>query len=135
MCPFHPQLAPVMSSWCKCVEVSSCCAITQVQDRLKIRKRGKGPDVMLGRQSFLNCGAYEGWGAGCDGGDPIDLFRFMVKYGLPDESCFTCAPAPSPPAQCRGLMPRMQPSRPAPAIHLCHCFCRSCTTLDPLSLV
>ena len=67
---------------------------SQVQDRLKIRKRGKGPDVMLGRQSFLNCGAYEGWGAGCDGGDPIDLFRFMVKYGLPDESCFTCAPLP-----------------------------------------
>ncbi|CAK0781499.1 hypothetical protein CVIRNUC_005389 [Coccomyxa viridis] len=63
--------------------------LSMVQDRLKIRKRGKGPDVMLGRQSFLNCGAYEGWGAGCDGGDPIDLFRFMVKYGLPDESCFT----------------------------------------------
>lgn len=83
-----------MSSLCKCGEVSSWCAITQVQDRLKIRKRGKGPDVMLGRQSFLNCGAYEGWGAGCDGGDPIDLFRFMVKYGLPDESCFTCGLAP-----------------------------------------
>ena len=61
----------------------------QVQDRLKIRKKGRGPDVMLGRQTLLNCGAYEGFGAGCDGGDPIDVFRFMSKTGLPDESCGT----------------------------------------------
>lgn len=63
--------------------------LLQVQDRLKIRKKGRGPDTMLGRQTLLNCGAYEGFGAGCDGGDPIDVFRFMSKFGLPDESCAT----------------------------------------------
>ena len=26
-------------------------------------------------------------GAGCDGGDVIDVLRYMTKYGLPDESC------------------------------------------------
>jgi hypothetical protein len=25
--------------------------------------------------------------AGCDGGDPIDVFRYMRHFGLPDESC------------------------------------------------
>jgi hypothetical protein len=63
--------------------------MAQVQDRLKIRKKGRGMDVMLGRQSLLNCAAYEGYGAGCDGGDPIDVFKYMAKFGLPDESCNT----------------------------------------------
>jgi hypothetical protein len=34
---------------------------------------GKGPDVMLARQTLLNCGAFHGFGSGCDGGDPIDV--------------------------------------------------------------
>ena len=46
-----------------------------LQDRLKIRKKGRGPDTMLSRQTLLNCGAYEGMGAGCDGGDVIDVLH------------------------------------------------------------
>ncbi len=42
--------------------------LAQIQDRLKIRKAGRGPDVLLSRQTMLNCGAFEGNGAGCDGG-------------------------------------------------------------------
>lgn len=49
---------------------------------------------MLGRQTMLNCGAYYNMGAGCNGGDVIDVFHFMQKFGLPDESCFSCAPGP-----------------------------------------
>ena len=49
-----------------------------------------GPDTMLSRQTLLNCGAYEGMGAGCDGGDVIDVMHYMQKFGLPDESCMTC---------------------------------------------
>lgn len=60
-----------------------------LQDRLKIRKKGRGPDVMLGRQTLLNCGAYYGMGAGCNGGDVIDVFHYMGRFGLPDESCFS----------------------------------------------
>ena len=44
---------------------------------------------MLGRQTLLNCGAYYGMGAGCNGGDVIDVFHYMDKFGLPDESCLS----------------------------------------------
>lgn len=95
----HQNSSAAWTAWCRaewCLRMPTCtaakgiAALVQVQDRLKIRKRGKGPDVMLGRQSLLNCGAYEGFGAGCMGGDPIDVFKFMAKFGLPDESCYTC---------------------------------------------
>ena len=29
---------------------------------------GRGVDVMLARQSLLNCAAFDGFGGGCDGG-------------------------------------------------------------------
>ncbi|KAL4420347.1 hypothetical protein ABPG77_006154 [Micractinium sp. CCAP 211/92] len=60
---------------------------SMIQDRLKIAKGGIGPDVMLARQVVLNCGAFHGYGQGCDGGDVIDVVRYMKHYGLPDESC------------------------------------------------
>eukprot|EP00887_Chlorella_sp_A99_P000091 scaffold16.g91.t1 len=61
-----------------------------IQDRLKIDKLRAGtvgPDVMLARQALLNCAAFHGYGSGCDGGDVIDVLRYMKAYGLPDESC------------------------------------------------
>ena len=53
----------------------SCFAhgtLSMLNDRLKILKGG-GMDVMLGRQTFLNCAPLLGYSAGCDGGDPIDV--------------------------------------------------------------
>ena len=35
--------------------------VSMIQDRLKIVKNATGPDVMLGRQSLLNCAAFHGW--------------------------------------------------------------------------
>lgn len=61
--------------------------LSMIQDRLKIVKKGLGPDTMLSRQSLLNCAAFHDYGAGCDGGDVIDVLRYMAHYGLPDESC------------------------------------------------
>ena len=58
-------------------------------DRLKIEKGGVGPDVVLSRQALLNCAAPAGHGAGCDGGDVIDVHKFMKEKGLPDETCIT----------------------------------------------
>jgi len=49
-----------------------------IQDRLKIKKLRAGdlaPDVMLGRQTLLNCAAFKGWGQGCDGGEPLEVRR------------------------------------------------------------
>ena len=43
-----------------------------LNDRLKIMKGG-GMDVMLGRQTFLNCAPLLNMSAGCDGGDPVDV--------------------------------------------------------------
>lgn len=60
-----------------------------IQDRLKIVKKGIAPDVTLGRQTLLNCAAFHDYGAGCDGGDVIDVLRYMARFGLPDESCLT----------------------------------------------
>lgn len=72
---------------------------SMIQDRLKIVKGGLGPDVMLARQVVLNCGAFHSYGQGCDGGDVIDVVRYMKEFGLPDESCMV---GPSPPYPCSG---------------------------------
>ncbi|RLO14029.1 hypothetical protein DYB28_007325 [Aphanomyces astaci] len=96
---------PASLDWCQqgfCVpswnqHIPSYCgscyvhgALASAQDRIKILnfKRGfTGADVMLGRQSFLNCGYGHGLGDGCAGGEPRDVFEFMKKFGLPDETC------------------------------------------------
>jgi len=71
----------------------SCFAhgsMSSAQDRIKImnKKRGyTGADVMLGRQSFLNCAPAHGLSDGCNGGEASDVWEFMQRYGLPDESC------------------------------------------------
>lgn len=65
-------------------------ALSTAQDRIKIMnyKRGfTGADVMLGRQTFLNCAPGHGLSSGCDGGEPADVYEFMKRYGLPDETC------------------------------------------------
>ncbi|KDO19872.1 hypothetical protein SPRG_14903 [Saprolegnia parasitica CBS 223.65] len=65
-------------------------ALSSANDRIKIlnHKLGfNGPDVMLGRQSFLNCAPGHGLSHGCKGGEPADVYEFMHQYGLPDETC------------------------------------------------
>jgi len=61
--------------------------LSMIQDRLKIVKNGLSPDVILARQVVLNCGAFHTYGDGCNGGDVIDVLRYMKNYGLPDETC------------------------------------------------
>ncbi|PNW87367.1 hypothetical protein CHLRE_02g119900v5 [Chlamydomonas reinhardtii] len=94
-------------NWCNVDGVSYCVAnwnqhipyycgscwvhgtLSAIQDRLKIMKKGETPDVMLARQTLLNCAAFEGYGNGCDGGDTVDVFGYMTDFGLPDEGCMT----------------------------------------------
>ena len=65
--------------YCYCRYCGSCWAhgsLSMIQDRLKIKKLRAGdlaPDVMLGRQTLLNCAAFKGWGQGCDGGEPLEV--------------------------------------------------------------
>lgn len=51
--------------------------LSMIQDRLKIVKKGLGPDVMLARQSLLNCAAFHE----C----------VSSRYCLTDTKAFTCA--------------------------------------------
>lgn len=70
-----------------------------IQDRLKVAKLRAGdlaPDVMLGRQTLLNCAGFKGYGDGCNGGEPLEVFKYMAEYGLPDESCLHYAATVSP---------------------------------------
>jgi hypothetical protein len=65
-------------------------AMSSAQDRIKIMNKKRqftGADVMLARQSFLNCAPGHGLSDGCDGGEAKDVYEFMERYGLPDESC------------------------------------------------
>lgn len=77
-----------------CLQYCGSCwahgTLSMIQDRLKIAKlRAKdlAPDVMLGRQTLLNCAGFKGLGDGCNGGEPLEVFKYMTEYGLPDESC------------------------------------------------
>ncbi|OQR96119.1 cathepsin B, cysteine protease family C01A [Thraustotheca clavata] len=89
------DLGMCTSSWNQHIPqyCGSCFAhgsLSSANDRIKIlhHKLGyKGPDVMLGRQSFLNCAPGHGLSEGCKGGEPADVYEFMRVYGLPDETC------------------------------------------------
>jgi len=66
--------------------------LSSIQDRIRLKHKKDnytGADVMLGRQSFLNCAPGHGYSEGCQGGSAGDIFRFMQKYGLPDETCLS----------------------------------------------
>lgn len=75
-----------------------------MNDRIKILKGGNSGmgDTQLARQGMLlvcccgaecgcavilNCGQHHGLGNGCNGGDTYDIYEFLYRYGLPDESC------------------------------------------------
>ncbi|RHZ02449.1 hypothetical protein DYB26_013967 [Aphanomyces astaci] len=102
----HPAHLPVALDWCErgfCTSswnqhipqyCGSCFAhgsLSSANDRIKIMNHKlygyHGPDVMLGRQSFLNCAPGHGLSQGCMGGEPADVYEFMRVYGLPDETC------------------------------------------------
>ncbi|ETV95852.1 hypothetical protein H310_10895 [Aphanomyces invadans] len=102
----HPAHLPKALDWCQrgfCTSswnqhipqyCGSCFAhgsLSSANDRIKIFNHKQygfhGPDVMLGRQSFLNCAPGHGLSDGCKGGEPADVYEFMRVYGLPDETC------------------------------------------------
>jgi len=61
-------------------------ALHAANDRLNLLMNGK-ESVMLARQVIINCAPGAGLGLGCDGGEAADVFEYMHRYGLPDESC------------------------------------------------
>jgi len=73
--------------------------LSTLNDRIKIMRHGAFPDIMLGRQSVVNCvPELDGDGhptddppPGCNGGSPTLIHNFMHKNKLPDETCMPYA--------------------------------------------
>lgn len=61
-----------------------------LNDRIKLMRRGRFPDVILSRQALMNCiPDPEGAGPppGCHGGDSYMIHKFMHEHKVPDETC------------------------------------------------
>eukprot|EP00930_Biecheleria_cincta_P072045 TRINITY_DN5948_c0_g1_i2.p1 TRINITY_DN5948_c0_g1~~TRINITY_DN5948_c0_g1_i2.p1 ORF type:complete len:396 (-),score=37.62 TRINITY_DN5948_c0_g1_i2:149-1246(-) len=61
-----------------------------LNDRIKVMRQGKFPDVMLSRQAIMNCvPAPDGHGdpPGCNGGDTWMIHKYLSTNKTPDESC------------------------------------------------
>jgi len=71
-------------------------ALASVNDRFKVLAKTQTIDILLSRQTMLNCGEKKGYGAGCDGGNPSDVFGYMMDYGLPDDTCMIYKAKSSP---------------------------------------
>jgi cathepsin X/AP endonuclease-2 len=61
--------------------------LSAVNDRIKVMRKGLGADVMLARQTVLNCGQKYHFGNGCYGGESAEIYEMMRQLGLPDETC------------------------------------------------
>lgn len=62
--------------------------VAALNDRIKIKRQGQFPDVMLSRQMVVNCAKNESDVApGCLGGEPWMVFKLMLREPVPDESC------------------------------------------------
>jgi len=60
-----------------------------LNDRLKIMRHAAFPDVMLSRQSLLNCvpGFNDTAPPGCNGGESILIYDYLMETPVPDETC------------------------------------------------
>ena len=59
--------------------------IAVLNDRLKIARGAKWPEISLARQVVLNCGAKVA--GSCEGGSDYGVFVFGHKFGIPDDTC------------------------------------------------
>jgi len=68
--------------------------VAALNDRIKIMRGRRFPDVMLSRQALMNCvpdPSGKGPPPGCKGGDAWMIHKFMHEQKVPDESCMPYA--------------------------------------------
>jgi len=53
-----------------------------LNDRIRITRKSAWPDIVLAPQVLCNCVP-----DGCDGGDPTAAYQYIMKNGIPDETC------------------------------------------------
>lgn len=63
--------------------------VNALNDRLKVRRGGRWPDVKLSRQAIMNCVPSPTGGdpPGCNGGDAFMIHSYLYDTKVPDESC------------------------------------------------
>jgi cathepsin X len=59
-------------------------ATSSIADRINILRKESNITIALSPQVIINCKA----GGDCNGGDPIGVFDFAKKKGIPEESCY-----------------------------------------------
>jgi cathepsin X len=60
-------------------------SISSLNDRLKIARKARFPEVNLARQVVLNCG--NSTAGSCEGGGDYGLYVFAHRFGIPDDTC------------------------------------------------
>lgn len=63
--------------------------VAALNDRIKIMRSARFPDVMISRQALMNCvpGADASAPPGCDGGDAWMVHEYLERATVPDETC------------------------------------------------
>jgi cathepsin X len=56
---------------------------SSVADRINILRKNQFPQMAISVQVLINCYA----GGSCNGGNPLDVYAFGKKEGLPEETC------------------------------------------------
>jgi cathepsin X len=57
-----------------------------LSDRIKLMRKAAWPDVQVSIQVVVDC-VTAGNSHGCNGGDPTSAYDWMMKNGLPDDTC------------------------------------------------
>jgi cathepsin X len=87
-------------------------SISSLNDRLKIARKAKFPEINLARQVVLNCGNTTA--GSCDGGGDYGLYVFAHKFGIPDDTCQLYSAHEYPCSAFRNCMNCDPPSEAAP---------------------
>ena len=77
-------------SWRKNQHIPQYCgscwaqaATSGISDRINILRNNSWPQIALSPQAIINCHA----GGTCWGGDPIGVYEYGMKKGIPEETC------------------------------------------------
>jgi len=65
-------------------------SVSTLNDRIKIFRLGRFPDVLLSRQALMNCipdPSGQGPNPGCMGGDAWMMFKYLHDHKVPDDTC------------------------------------------------
>ncbi|KAL4480109.1 hypothetical protein ABPG74_020625 [Tetrahymena malaccensis] len=83
---------------------------SSIADRINIARNRTFPDIELSVQAIINCQA----GGSCNGGQPISVYSFAHKKGIPEESCQNYVSKNPSKFSCSDIQRCMDCTKPAP---------------------